>query len=472
MTLARDLTWQNLDLVYRSSIAHQYARYALAIKYDMFPDNVIHAAKRCLLDTLGCAVGAYTAPGFPMVEGMVRELGGKKEASVFGTGLHTTATNATLVNSFLVRFLDYNDMGGGGHNSDTIPSIIAVAEREKTSGRDFLTALIISYELGTRFSDAPGGHTSYESKGYTIDIRGGVTLPPPLGKLMGLNEIQIANAIGICASHSLPLGILDTNREENFHAKNMRVGFVARDAIESCLLAKRGFTGPVRVVEGENGIREVIMKNEMDLETMVDFSGWRIPSVRYKSLCCNGTTMGHVSATLEIVKENDLHPEDIAEVRIGTGLRESKHTISLSKKFPRNGETADHSAFYANAIAIKERHFGPKSMEPEKFTDPIVLDLIDKITVKPHPDLSEHSSAGISEIITRDGRKFVRRVDVPHGFGPDPLTDKELGDKFLEMAAEHFSEEHIRKMFDVIWNVDRLDDVSALTELMVIKNRK
>lgn len=471
MTLSRDLTWQNLDLVYRSSIAYQYARYALAIQYEMFPEEVIHAAKRCLLDTLGCAIGAYDAPGFPMVEAMAKELGGKEEATVFGTGLRTTATNATLVNSFLVRFLDYNDMGGGGHNSDTIPSLIAVAERERANGRDLLTAIVLSYELGARFSDAPGGHTSYDSKGYTIDIRGGVTLPPPLGKLMGLDEAQIANAIGICASHSLPLGILDTNREENFHAKNLRVGFVARDAIESCLLAQKGFTGPVRVVEGEHGIREVIMKGEMDLETMVDFSGWRIPAVRYKSVCCNGTTMGHVLATIGIVKEFDLHPEDIAEVRIGTGARESRHTTSLTKKFPRNGETADHSAYYANAIAIKERHFGPTSMEPEKFTDPVVLDLIEKMTVKPHPDLSEQSSAGISVIITKDGRRFEKRVDVPHGFGPDPLTDKELEDKFAEMAAVYFSDQHIQKMFDMIWKVEELDELGKLTDLMVIKNR-
>lgn len=468
MTLARDLTYQNLDYVYRSSIAHQYARYALAINYDMLPEEVIHAAKRCLLDTLGCAIGAYDAPGYPMVEEMVWELGGRDEATVFGSGLRTTATNATLVNSFLVRFLDYNDMGGGGHNSDTIPSILAVAEREKANGRDFLTALVLSYELGARFSDAPGGHTSYDAKGYTIDIRGGVTLPPPLGKLMGLDETQIANAIGICASHSLPLGILDTNREENFHAKNLRVGFVARDAIESCLLAKRGFTGPIRIVEGEHGIREVIMKGEMDLETMVDFSGWRIPSVRYKSVCCNGTTMGHVLATIGIVKENDLYPEDIAEVRIGTGGRESRHTTSLTKKFPRNGETADHSAFYANAIAIKERHFGPTSMEPEKFTDPVVLELIDKITVKPHPDLSEHSSAGISVIITKDGRKFEKRIDVPHGFGSDPLTDNELEEKFREMAAVYFSEKHIQDMLNTIWHVEKLDDLKDLTKLMII----
>jgi 2-methylcitrate dehydratase len=264
---------------------------------------------------------------------------------VFGTGLCTTATNATLANVFLVHYLGYNDLGGGGHNSDTISAILAVAEREKANGRDFLTSMIMSYELGARFSDSAGGFTAYEAKGFPFDIRGGVTLPPCLGKLMGLNEMQIANAIGICASHSLPLGILDTNCEEHFHAKNLRMGFVARDAIESCILAKYGFTGPIRVIEGDHGFREVLMKGQMDLEKMVDWSGWRIKDVKFKNLCLNSTTMGQVQATLKIVIANDLYPEDIVSVKIGTGYRDFKYTTSLTKKFPRNGETVDHSAF-------------------------------------------------------------------------------------------------------------------------------
>ena len=137
MTLQRDLTWETLDHLYRSSVAHQFARYALGLSYEMLPDEVVHQAKRCLLDALGCAIGAYEAPGRPVCEAVVKELGGVQEATVFGSGLRTSAPNATLVNSFLVRFLDYNDLGGGGHNSDAIPGILAVAEREKARGRDF-----------------------------------------------------------------------------------------------------------------------------------------------------------------------------------------------------------------------------------------------------------------------------------------------------------------------------------------------
>ena len=171
------------------------------------------------------------------------------------------------------------------------------------------------------------------------------------------------------------------------------------------------------------------------------------------------------------VKEQDLKPEDIASVRIKAGLRECRHTTTTVKKYPRNAESADHSAFYANAIAIKERSFGPESIMPEKFTDPIVLDLIEKITVEPDPTMPERGYQGISEITTKDGRRFQKRVDTPHGFGDDPLSDGELEDKFREMAAKYMGEKQIKEIFSSVWNVERLDDMRKLTALMVFQSR-
>ncbi|MBI4332801.1 MAG: MmgE/PrpD family protein [Chloroflexi bacterium] len=466
MTFQRDLAWQHLDLVYRSSIAHQLARYALALNYELIPGPVVHQAKRCLLDALGCAIGAYEAPGRPIMEALARELGGPGEATVFGCGLRTTALNAALANGFLVRYLDYNDWGGGGHNSDSIPGILAVAEREKSTGRDLLTSVVISYELGARVTGAFTGKTA-ESSGMSNDSRGGLNMPPALGKLMGLNEEQIANAIGVCASHSLPLKILDADREENLMAKNLRFVWVVHDAILSCLLAKKGFTGPVRVVEGQSGWGRVVFSGEIDLERMVDFSGWRILQTRHKFICANATTHGHVMATLAIVKENDLKPEDIESVRIRTTGRESRHTTTASKKYPRNGESADHSAFYANAIVIKDRAFGPEAFEPAKYADPVVLDLIERISVEADPTMPDFGYNGISEITTRDGRRFQKRVDTPHGLGDDPLTDAELEEKFRQMAAKYMGADRIQEIFDTIWNIERLGDVNKLTRLMV-----
>jgi len=462
MAFARDLAWKNLDLVYRSSIAHQFARYALGLTYEMLPQEVIHQAKRCLLDALGCAIGAYEAPGRAICETMVKEeLGGPEEATVFCSGLRTSVLNATLINSFLVRFLDANDLGGGGHNSDAISAIIAVSEREKISGREFLTSLVVSYELGARVRESC---PALMGGGWTPDVRGGLSMPPALGRLMGLDEEQVANAIGICASHSLPLGILDADREENSMTKNLRFGFVAYNAILACFLAKRGFTGPVRIVEGDSGIRAVVAKDEMDMELLTNFSGWRILKTRFKTMCANGTTIGHLLATLAVVKENDIKPEDVESVTIRACPRECRHTTTASKKYPRNAESADHSAHYVNAIAIKERNFGPESFSPDKFADPVVLDLIEKITVVADPAMSKFQGACL--IVTRDGRRFQKVIDAP-GLSDTPLPDKELNDKFIKMTSKYMDAEKQQHLAGVIWSLESLQDIGSLTELMI-----
>jgi 2-methylcitrate dehydratase len=468
MTLQRKLAWENIEADYQASIARKLARYALSLEYEMLPEEVVHQAKRILIDTLGCAIGAYEAPARQICEESVIELGGREEATLFGSGIRTNVLNATLYNGFLVRFLDYNDLGGGGHNSDAIPSILAVAEREKSSGQDFLTALVISYELGQRFADSVKG-SSLQERGWCFDIRGGLSMPPTIGKLMGLTEEQIANAIGICASQSNPLNILDAHREEFVNAKNLRFSFVAYNAILSCILAKKGFTGPVRVVEGDSGLCQTILQGEMDYQRLLDFSGWRILDTRFKVLCTNGTNSGTVLATLSIVKEHDLKPEDILSVRIRTTPRQAQHTYHPAKKYPRNAETADHSTYYSNAFAIKERHFGPESIQPENFTDPTILELIEKITVEADPSLSGYQA--ISEITTKNGSHYIKQINTPHGLGNDPLTDEELEGKFRDMAIKYMDEEQIKKIFDTVWNIEKLDDMNELTRLMVFPKK-
>ena len=463
MTFQRDLAWQQIEHSYRASVAHQCARYALALNYSLLPENVVHQAKRCVLDALGCAIGAYEAPGRTICEATVKEIGGPREATVFCSGLRTSALNASLVNSLLVRFLDCNDWGGGGHNSDALASVLAVTEREKVSGKDFLTSLVISYELGARFAHSV---TDGALAGWSTDIRAGLNQPPALGKLMGLNEEQMANAIGICMSHALTLEILDCDREEAVMAKNLRFGWVAHDAILACMLAKKGFTGPVRIVESDDvGIRKVIAHGEMDLERLTDFSGWRMLDVGVKTIPANGGSQAHILCTLGIVKEQNLKPDDIAAVHIRASMHESSHTTTASKKYPRHGESADHSAFYGNAIAIKEGVVNADSLKPEKFTDPVVLDLIEKITVAGDPGFSNYQ--GVSEIITKDGRRFQKRIDVLHGRADDPLTDKELEQKFGGMASKYMGETQIKKIFDICWNAEKLDDLAQLTRLMV-----
>ncbi len=464
MTFQRDLAWQYIESQHKASVASQVGRYAAVLEYDLIPEKVVHQAKRCVLDALGCALGALDAPGLKICEAVAGEISGPAEATVFGSGARMSALSASLVNSFLVRFLDFNDLGGGGHNSDAISSILAVAEREGSNGKDFLTSVVISYELGERFENSIG-MAALEKNGWTQDIRAGFNQPPALGKLMKLDADQMANAIGICLSHTLPMKILDADQEENMLAKNLRYGWAAHDAIISCMLAQKGFTGPLRIIEGDSGIASVIAKGAMNIPYLVEFSGWRIMDVQFKAMAVNFSTQGHLFATLSIVQENDLMPDSIASIRLKLPQRLFVHTTTPAKKYPRNAESADHSAYYSTAMVIRDRKpLGSLAFKPDNFTDPVVLDLIEKISVEHDPGLS--GASGISEITTTDGRMFQQRCDAPLGSKHNPAGDTDLEAKFMSMASRYMAEGQANKLMKTIWSLERLENMAELARLM------
>ncbi len=328
--------------------------------------------------------------------------------------------------------------------------------------------MVLSYELGGRFTDAVGGIFGYAPKGFPFDIRGGISIPPCLGQLLHMDAWQIANAIGICASHSIPLGILDTNNEENFHAKNLRMGFVGRDAIEACLLARNGFTGPIRVVEGDHGYSTTLLSG-IDLEKAVDWSGWRIFGSRFKNLCADSTTMGMVQTTIKLVTEHDIKPSDVDHVLIQSGRRAFGHTSAQCKKYPRNVETCDHSAFYANAVAIKDRKYTINAMDPKNWEDPTVLDLIDKIEARPTDLIDESGSGGIVDIWTKDGRHYHDMCEEAYGMGVTQLTWEEVEAKFREMVELRFSKEETDRLIDTIMRVEKLDSIRELIDMTIVK---
>ena len=471
-TAKRDIHLAKLDESYRNSVAYQYGKFAEAFCYEMMPEKVVRFAKTILLDSIGVMIGALDCKGFAHLTKAIETWGGTPEATVLGTGMKTSAGNATLANIFLVHALGYNDLGGGGgHNSDTMPAILAVAERENVSGKDFLTAMVLSYELGGRFTDAVGGIFGYAPKGFPFDIRGGISIPPCVGKLLGLDAWQIANAIGICASHSIPLGILDTNNEENVHAKNLRMGFVGRDAIEACLLAKNGFTGPMRVVEGDHGYSTTLLTG-IDLEKAVNWSGWRIFGARFKNVCSDSTTMGMVQTAIQLVNEHDSKPEDVDHVLIQSGRRAYGHTSAQCKKYPRNVETCDHSSFYATAVAIKDRKCTINAMDPKNWDDPVILDLIDKIEAKPTDLIDESGSGGIVDIWTKDGSHYHGMCEEAYGMGVTELTYEEVEAKFREMVELRFSKEHTDKLIDTIMNVEKLDSIRQLIDMTILNSNQ
>lgn len=458
------------------TIGRQFADYSLGLDYRDLPQEVVRHAKRVLLDTLGCAIGGYASQASTILRGLMPELKGPKESTIIGDGTKTSCLYATLANGAMVRFLDYNDtyfspgpVLAGAHSSDIIPSILAVAEWQGATGEQVIAAIVAGYELTARFTDGCTIGKTLEQRGWNTDLRAGLIVPPVVGKLLGLNAEQIENAIGIAGSHSMLLGILDASKEEYTMTKNLRFPFGAHAGIMAAMLAHRGFTGPVRVVEGQRGVVESVLSGEFDFGKATDFRGFKIMETAFKPFTSDVTTHGHLAATLHLVKEHSIRPEDVARIRVWATSRDVEHTGQPAKRYPKNKETADHSSYYLTAIAIVDGRIGPDQFSPEKFEDPRVRTLIDKMTFQVDPDLDRFVAAGISEITTRQGATYRHRFDYPKGFPQNPMTDAEIEDKFRSMARKLMDEAQTDKLMKAIYRLEQLDDIVRLMRLLKFK---
>ncbi len=461
------------------TIARKISDYALGFDYNNLPQEVVHAAKRALLDTVGCAIGGYSSDASRIFQSLVVELGVSAESTIIGSGVKTNCLNATLANGIMVRYLDYMDQisipvghwYGYTHPSEVIPAVLASAERQHSSGAEVLAAIVLGYELSARFCEATTTIVPMSKKGWNSDSLGAYVVPAVAGKLLGLNAEQIENAIGISGCHGMILGILDTAAEEYSMTKNMRFPFVARDGVLAALLAQKGFTGPTTVLEGEDGFIHSVMGGDFDVEKFTNFGGmFRILNTEFKAWAACGTIQGHLNATLNLIREHNIKPEDIAQIRIQAGTRSVQHTGDPVKRYPKNKETADHSAYYVTAIAILERELGPEQYSPEKFADPKVKQLTDIVSLEINTDLDRFGRAGITEITTKQGAKYSCRVDYPKGHPRNPITDEGLRGKFRSLAAKFMDKGQTEHVIDAISSLEEIHDISQLMELLVFEH--
>jgi 2-methylcitrate dehydratase len=460
------------------TLARTLAEFAARLTYQDLPSDVIHQTKRVLIDTLGCAIGGYDSEAREALEAYIRESGHPGEATVFGSGFRTSSLNATLINGAMVRYLDYNDTAfilqgetyrTGYHPSEVIPLVLALGERQRLSGREAIAAIVAGYDLSLSFLEAVTG-PGMEKNGWNGDTRGAYIMPLIAGRILGLNETQMENAVGISGSCHAVLGILDTPAEEYTMAKNIRFPFMAFSGILTAMLAQKGFTGPTTVIEGHDGFAQAIMRGEYDLSKVAPSKGkFAIRETCIKSIIADFSSHGHLTATLTLAREHDLKPEDIAEIRITTSKRCAEHTGDPVKKYPKNKETADHSSYYLTAIAVTDRQIGPAQFTAEKFRDPRVLALIDKVVLQGDPRLDKARPAGVTEIITKQGNRLQCRVDYPRGHARNPMTDEEIVEKFKSMAAQHMKTAQMDELVETIFKLDTLDDIGKLNRQMVFR---
>ncbi|HQL25260.1 MAG TPA: MmgE/PrpD family protein, partial [candidate division Zixibacteria bacterium] len=238
------------------SISQKMAEFAVELRYDDLPEDVVHEVKRYLYDSVGCAYGSYHTKDVNIIRDLCREMGGRPEATVIGFGDRLPAVNATLVNSLMIRALDFNDIywrEDPSHPSDLIPAALSVGELVDAPMRDVIVAIVLAYEFEQRLCEfaVPGVR---ERKWHHATLTQFVS-PIVAGKVLGLTAAQMANAIGINGCHNHTIGCPTAGKLTMM--KNTVDPMAVQAGVFAALMAGKGYTGTTAVFDGKEGLMDV-----------------------------------------------------------------------------------------------------------------------------------------------------------------------------------------------------------------------
>lgn len=456
------------ETVTETNVTAKMAQWAAALKYEQLAPEAVHQAKRFLLDSIGCALGALRQHDTEIALGVLREIAGRGPATIMGTGERWDPVSATLANALLIRSMDYNDIywkQDPSHPSDLFSAAIAACEQKKSSGKELIVGLVLGHEFEMRFCEF--GFPGVEERGWHHATLTAFVSPIVAGRMLHLNWQQIQNAIGISGCRHVTLGSVSAG--ELSMIKNAADPMATQSGMLAALLAGKGYTGPTHVIEGKEGF-EHCMGPSWKLDVLTEGLGesWRITKCGMKAFPTEALTHAPLSATIDLVKENDLKPDHILKVEVHTLSRAADILSDPSKYDPRTRETADHSLPYVIAAALVDRQVTPLSFTEEKIMSPQIRAQLRKVQLVGDPEIDK-VFPGLQRtdvrITTTDGRLLTRQLDYPKGDSRNPLTDKEVEEKFAALAEGVLSAAAQKKLKNAVWNLDR---IKMVTELMAL----
>jgi 2-methylcitrate dehydratase len=453
----------------KETITAKMSRWAAELEYKQLSQEAVYQAKRFLLDSAGCALGGFQQHDVIIALEVLNEIAGRGPATVIGTGKKIDAVSASLANALMIRCMDYNDIywkQDPSHPSDIFPAAMACCERAQSNGKELIVGFVLGHEFEMRLCEAafPG----IRERGWHHATLTAFVSPIVAGRALRLPWEQIQHAIGISASHHCTMGAVTAGKLTMM--KNTVDPMATQSGVLAALLAEKGYSGPEHVVDGKEGLAHCYGP-EWKLNLLTDDLGesWRITQCGMKFFPTEALTHAPISAVLDLVKNNDLRPENVEKIQIRSLARAADILSDPSKYDPLTKETADHSLPYVIAAALADRQVTPAQFEMKKIMDPTIRAQLKKVEVVADPEIEKVFPAlqrVIVNIATTEGRTFSKQLDYPKGDPRNPLSDAEIEEKFSALAEGVLSKSAQKKLVDAIWNLEKIGSVSKLMAMM------
>ncbi len=450
-------------------ITKALAQYAELINFDKIPADVAHEAKRRILDSLAVAFAAYNSEPVILARRALSRAQTTWGSRILGTRYRTTPDWAAFVDGVMIRYHDFNDTYLSKeplHPSDMIAAAFSLGDLLNSDGKSVITAIAVGYEAAVALCDA----ASLRRRGWDHVNYLGVGSVLVAAKLLGLNAERIQHALSI---YAVPHAAMRQTRVGELSMwKGAAAANATRNAVFAALLAAEGFTGPFKPFEGEMGFIRQLLGGDFDYSPLGDIERLvpprRILDTYIKPYPVEYHAQTAVEAALKLREK--VRPEEVEKIIIET-FQAAYDIIGPKdpeKWDPHTKETADHSIMWIAAAALL---WGPITIDHyERIRDPQVLSLMKRIDVKVDPELDKmypKAHPNRITVITRGGSRYTEQVDYAKGHPKNPMSDRELEEKFFLNTKRVIPETTQRRIVDFVW---RLEDrnMSELHDILVL----
>ncbi len=434
------------------------ARFVADSRWEDVPAGVRHEAKRTLLNSLGAAFAGCRDAAVDQALAVLQPFSGPAEATIIGRGERTDALTAAFVNGVSATVLDFDDT----HHPTIIhpaapvaPALLALAERTRRSGREFLHALILGVEAECRIGNAVTPW-HYAHGWHITSTCGVIGAAVAVGKLLALDRQRMVAAIGLGANQAC--GLVESLGSM---AKSVSVGNAPRNGIVAALLAERGFTTAPATLEGERGFARV-MGQDADLSAIGRDLGavWESAKNTYKPYPCGIVLHPVIDALLELRARHDLRPESVERVTVrGHPLLRQR----TDRARPRAGREASVSLQHTVGVCLIHGRASVAEYSDARAAEPAVQALGDRVEVEEDPSIAVGAAA--VSLRTRDGRTLALEVEHALGSLSRPMSDVQIEAKVREHAAISAPDAPVERLIDAVWALDRADDAAEVARL-------
>jgi 2-methylcitrate dehydratase PrpD len=444
------------------------ARYAHELNYRQIPSEVIERAKACILDTLAVSLYGSTKPWSKMVSDFVLASGAKGRSTVLGGKHKAPAERAALANGTMAHAFELDNVrqpGAGVHPGATgFLSAFAMAEEKCADGKALLTAFVAGCEVMSRIGVAAGN--SLERRGFHAPgLTGTFGAAIAAGRLLGLNEKKLVNALGIAGSYSA--GLIEFSRcQEGAMIKRLHLGKAAEGGVTAAQLAARGFAGPESVLEGKFGFCQSF-SDSPNLAYLTHRLGreWESMNICIKRCACHINAHAPIEALQELRTEVPFKPEDIRAIEIGGIEKLVTHHANYQ---PTDLMMAQYSIPFCVALSVYFDPTDPANFTEKKLKDKKILALMRKVRLKVDHEIEAQGWDRAARVTVELGNKRRHSKLVIHFKGTllNPMTAAEVEDKARKLTRGILSERRLERLVESVQNLEKVADVSQLGDLL------